>query len=590
MNKDVIYIEPDDDITDIITKIEKSKEKIVALVPPKKAGVFRSIVNIKLIAKSGATAEKTVVLVTVDPSIVKLAAATKLPVTKDLQTAPVIPKMTEGEASSQEVLTEDASDVAESEEDVAEQAQPAGKKDAEIDGETSEDISENDDGKEHEESADVSATNKKKTTKSKNKFTSWVKEHKKVVIFGGAGVVIAIIVLIWALTIAPAVTVTVGIRTDSNNFSENIDFVSSLSDEDASEGKFYLEEKKIESIQEIEFEATGTKNVGEKAAGDVIVYYYFPIAGEGGEIPVNAGTTFTINGLSYVSSRSATIQWDGDLDTLSKDCENYSDKASLKNSGCMVSKRIEVTAVESGSKYNIGAENSGWTTTAPVGVYSDKAMSGGTDSTITVVQQSDIDKAKEALSSSNENENKEKLIAEAGENALVISSSFAQETAEAISTPAVGEEVKDGEKAKLKAVTTASIYVIDKTKVEEFITKKAAINEEQKIYEMNNPFIENFTKTSSGYTGKLKTSYLTGPKLTVSGIAELVKGKGLGDAQHVLKDIDGVVDVNMDTSFPWVAVIPNDTNKITVNLEIKDQNGNKVEQNETENSDEATGE
>ena len=29
MNKDVIYIEPEDDITDIITKIEKSKEKTV---------------------------------------------------------------------------------------------------------------------------------------------------------------------------------------------------------------------------------------------------------------------------------------------------------------------------------------------------------------------------------------------------------------------------------------------------------------------------------------------------------------------------------------------------------------------------------
>ena len=53
MNKDVIYIEPEDDITDIISKIENSKEKIVALVPPKKTGILRSIVNIKLITKSG---------------------------------------------------------------------------------------------------------------------------------------------------------------------------------------------------------------------------------------------------------------------------------------------------------------------------------------------------------------------------------------------------------------------------------------------------------------------------------------------------------------------------------------------------------
>ena len=82
MNKDVIYIEPEDDITDIILKIENSKEKIVAIVPPKKAGVFRSVVNIKLIAKTGTTSEKTIVLVTVDPSIIKLAAAAKIPVAK----------------------------------------------------------------------------------------------------------------------------------------------------------------------------------------------------------------------------------------------------------------------------------------------------------------------------------------------------------------------------------------------------------------------------------------------------------------------------------------------------------------------------
>ena len=108
MNKDVIYIEPEDDITDIITKIENSKEKIVALVPPKKAGVFRSVVNIKLISKVGTTSEKTIVLVTTDPSIVKLAAATKMPVTKNLQTPPAIPTAeTEIEEVSEEELVDE---------------------------------------------------------------------------------------------------------------------------------------------------------------------------------------------------------------------------------------------------------------------------------------------------------------------------------------------------------------------------------------------------------------------------------------------------------------------------------------------------
>ena len=109
MNKDVIYVEPEDDITDIILKIEKSKEKIVALVPPKKAGVFRSVVNIKLIAKSGTTSGKKIVLVTTDPSILRLAGAAKIPVTKNLQTAPTIPivETTDTETISKEELVEE---------------------------------------------------------------------------------------------------------------------------------------------------------------------------------------------------------------------------------------------------------------------------------------------------------------------------------------------------------------------------------------------------------------------------------------------------------------------------------------------------
>ena len=121
MNKDVIYIEPEDDITDIILKIENSKEKIVALVPPKKAGVFRSVVNIKLIAKAGVSSDKTVVLVTVDPSIVKLAATAKLPVTKDLQSAPSVPAVDESEEpedDTEEELVEEEDGTVETEEDV----------------------------------------------------------------------------------------------------------------------------------------------------------------------------------------------------------------------------------------------------------------------------------------------------------------------------------------------------------------------------------------------------------------------------------------------------------------------------------------
>ena len=563
MNKDVIYIEPEDDITDIISKVENSKSKIVALVPPKKAGVFRSVVNIKLIAKAGMSAEKSVVLVTTDPSIVKLAAATKLPVTKNLQSAPAVPKedvdIAEEETSKEE-LEEKPDDEAEDEK--KEEAKPVENE------ETAED--EEDEPKEDETKKPKKAA---KAKKSGNPVISWISEHKKLSIAGGIGAVVLVLVLIWALVLAPSVSVTVAIRTDTNNFSENVSFVTKLEEENSSEGKFFLEEKKIESTQEVEFEATGQKNVGETASGEVKIYAYFPLNIKA-STQIAEGDTFTISGLSFKATKSVVLSYSGEGKS---DCANKDNSAGLVDYGCRINGSVPVMAVESGAKYNIAASSTGWDTTARVFAYSDSAMSGGSDRVIKIVQQSDIDKAKAGLTSENESENKAKLYEDLDDDLLVIDSSFKQETSDAVSTPAVGEEVKDETKPKLKATTTARVYVIDKTKVKEFITEKADIKDDRSIYEMKDPFIENFMKTDGGYTGKLKTSYLTGPRLTVTSIVDLIKGHGLGDAQHLLKDIDGVKEVKMDPSFPWVTSVPGDSNKITVNLEIEDQDGHKVE-------------
>ena len=199
MNKDVIYIEPEDDITDIITKIENSKEKIIALVPPKKAGVFRSVVNIKLIAKSSASAKKTVVLVTTDPSIVRLAAATKLPVTKDLQTAPTIPTAdTEAETTSKEELVEESDGTVETKEDVDELEESKAEKDEGKDEAVAEDAPKDekdektaddaDEEEEEEERREKPVKSKKeKPKKSGNKFAIWFAEHKKLAVIGGIG-------------------------------------------------------------------------------------------------------------------------------------------------------------------------------------------------------------------------------------------------------------------------------------------------------------------------------------------------------------------------------------------------------------------
>ena len=235
MNKDVIYIEPEDDITDIITKIENSKEKIIALVPPKKAGVFRSIVNIKLIAKSGVNADKKIVLVTTDPAIIKLAATTKLPVTKNLQSAPSVPKIdddVEAEAASADEVVESAAAESEEEEveDLEAEAKPEKDKD---DDEKNEDKDDKEDGEK--------SGKKAKPVKSKNPVINWIKNHKVLFPILIVLLIALILALVWAIVIAPAASVTVTIRTTTTNFSENASFVTDLAAENVSEGKLVCE-------------------------------------------------------------------------------------------------------------------------------------------------------------------------------------------------------------------------------------------------------------------------------------------------------------------------------------------------------------
>ena len=572
MNKDVIYIEPEDDITDIITKIENSKEKIIALVPPKKANVFRSIVNIKLITKAGVNAEKTVVLVTTDPSIVKLASVTKLPVTKDLQTAPVIPE--DGAADEIETTSEEAvleADAGETEEEIVETIEEEAKPEEDEPENTDEEVSDS------PKSADSKGDNKpEKSNKKMPKRGAgrWFFDHKKLLIFSGVGAIFLILILVWAFGIAPAANITVSVRTTTTNFSENATFTTKVDEENIAEGKFYLTEKKLEEKSEVEFEATGKKNVGEKASGSVNIYAYFSNAGT---IAVNKGSTYftltndNVGTLKYVAEEDVQLSWDGNL-------SNCRDQLEVTSSGiqCRRDGTVKVVAAEPGEEYNIGATTGGWRANVAVWTTSGSEMTGGSDKTITTVLQSDIDAAVAKVAEENaskEDINKNKLLATIEEGSFVINSSYKQTMSEPTSEPKVGEEVKEGKKAKLSITTTDSIYIVDKTKVEEFISEKAKLANNYKIYKMNDPFIENFMAVGEGYVGKIKTSFVSGPKVTENDVVNIIKGKGLGEARADLLDAFSGIDSNktkINVSYPWVFSIPNNPTKITVTIEVEE--------------------
>lgn len=532
MNKDVIYIAGDDDIASIITKIEQAKERIVALVPPKDPSVLRSLVNIKLMAKAAADADKAIVLVTTDEAIIKLAATTHLPVTKDLNSAPAVPII-----ESDDAPTESVSEVVEEEPATEESGA-------------------------HDSAEKTEEKSQKQTKPAKTKIGQFFQTYKRWCIIGAGALVLFVLVVLWATLIAPAVKIAVSIRTTSNNFSQNISFTTKPEAENIENGVFYLEEKKLETPTKIEFTATGTKNVGNKAAGELVVYHYF---NSQGSIDVPAGTTFTHGGLTYTNPTAASITWDGTFDH----CDNNITKL---GESCVRSISVKITAAEPGEKYNVAENGNGWTSNrSGISVSRNSgAIAGGTDRVVTVVQQSDIDEAKKSITGSSNSETKAALLESINDDQLAIETSFKQTTSDIVSSPKLDEEVAEGVTPAIETTTTTSIYVIDKTKVEEFISTKARLADDQKIYRLGNPFIENFLASDNGFTGKLKTSYASGPKVTEEDILNKSKGRKIGEVQSILKSINGVSTVSIEKSFFWVNAVPDDPNKITINLSLEE--------------------
>ena len=207
MNKDVIYIEPEDDITDVISRIKASKQKVVALVPPKKLGIMRSAVNIKLIAKTAKIKDKAAVIVTTDPSLIKLAAFSGLPVAKTLNSRPMLPsEFTERKKREAEELEEDnldlpAEDDSKKTEIIDERAiQKTSAKKSEV-------VELDDD----EASADESTGKPKKSPKTTSKIPNFDR-YRKWILLGSAATALLGVVLVWALVFAPAAKITISHR------------------------------------------------------------------------------------------------------------------------------------------------------------------------------------------------------------------------------------------------------------------------------------------------------------------------------------------------------------------------------------------
>ena len=541
MNKDVIYIDVEDDITTIISKIKASKERIIALVSPRRIGVLQSAVNIRLLARAATSADKRIVLITNDSVLAGLAATAKIPIAKTLQSKPEI-------AEIPVLKVDDDNDVIDGGKlavgDMADSAKRSKKSD--------------------EDSAvdNVIADANKKESKGLDSLKKMVKKpkvpdfntfRKKFLLIGG-GALLLIVFLVWAIWFAPHATVVISAKTTSMTVSDTVS-LNETATTSAKSNVIKSVKKELAKEVSVEFSATGKKNVGEKATGVVVFKNVSPDS-----VTIAAGTILKNSGLSYTLNSSVTVPGG----SYQRSCPGYI---------CPGSASGVITASEGGAQYN-AATGSMSISVDDISASLRSATSGGTDKTATVVTASDIESAKSKLSEKKIDGLKEQLLSSFGDSATVITESYVENRSDPNSSVAIDGEATGA--VTLKSTITASALAIDKNELKNFV--EAKLKEEisgkksQRIYDngVSKVAFSQFSRAYNTQTVRLTTNGKVGPDIKEANVKDQAKGKSYGEVQSAIESIEGVEDVDVKFSPFWVKSVPKDINKINVEFKIKD--------------------
>ena len=541
MNKDVIYIDVEDDITTIISKIKASKERIIALVSPRRIGVLQSAVNIRLLARAATSADKRIVLITNDSVLAGLAATAKIPIAKTLQSKPEI-------AEIPVLKVDDDNDVIDGGKlavgDMADSAKRSKKSD--------------------EDSAvdNAIADANKKESKGLDSLKKMVKKpkvpdfntfRKKFLLIGG-GALLLVVFLVWAIWFAPHATVIISAKTTSMTVSDTVS-LNETATTSAKSNVIKSVKKELAKEVSVEFSATGKKNVGEKATG-VVVFSN----SSSSSVTISAGTILKNSGLSYTLNSSVTVPGA----TLGWSCPGYKCPGSASGS---------ITASEGGAQYN-AATGSMSISVDDISASLRSATSGGTDKTATVVTASDIESAKSKLSEKKIDGLKEQLLSSFGDSATVITESYVENRSDPSSSVAVDGEATGA--VTLKSTITASALAIDKNELKNFV--EAKLKEEisgkksQRIYDngVSKVVFSQFSRAHNTQAVRLTTNGKVGPDIKEANVKDQAKGKSYGEVQSAIESIEGVEDVDVKFSPFWVKSVPKDINKINVEFKIKD--------------------
>lgn len=558
-DKDTIYIDIDDEITGIIDKVRSSDGKVVALVLPKRAAVFQSIVNMKLLKRAADSSKKNLVLITAEAGLMPLAGAAGVHVAKTLNSKPEIPSAPQAVDEEEEAVEEDG----EPSEAPLDGNTPVGDLAGPPPSDGVETLVLDDDALPPEEAPTPTGSKtfeppakKGKGGKKNNKLkVPNFERFRLLLILGGILLILLIGGLVFANTsLAKA---TINIKTDSTSVDTSLDLNLSTAATKLNESNNTIPAKLVsqQKTYSQQVPTTGQKNNGNKASGSVTVVN---CSNSDNPITIPAGTGFSSNGNTYISQQTVTVP-ESRFSGGSHKCASDTGKAS-----------VEVLAQSPGASYNLPANSSFSIALNISGVSGTGAtISGGTDNIVQSVNQNDINNAKAKISAANDATMKQTLKSQLQQEHY-----YAVEATYVAGTPTTTTSASVGEVTNSVTVTETITYsmfgvhqsdldtLIDSSVKTQIDTDKQSVLDRGLDKAVFN--VGNISNTNAQLS--LSTKATAGPDLDVDNIRQDAAGKKAGAIKDELKSNPDVTDVDIKVSPFWAGNLPKDPKKITVNI------------------------
>lgn len=548
----VIYLEPDEEITSVLDKLKNTEGKSIILVVPKGATLLQSLVNLKLLSKKAIELEKEIALVTTDKIGRNLASLVGFSVYSSIKDKSKIkPKEPSLPTPPGVVVKTYIPSMDRLEEPIKPEPEQV---------ETSE--------------PEIAVTSKKPTKpviqmpKLPNVQIPSIKMPSVrlpsvplafwISLILGFAAVFAILYFI-----LPKATVILGVK--ATNYNQSLELIVDQKTDQANLETRVIpgQLKELETEGAKKYPATGKKNIGGKASGNVTITNAFKNPdGSGSEIPLksNVEVKDAKTGKIFLTNSSLTVP------ALTYSCDQKTGICQPKSGTATV----KITASESGESYNIGPSDFSipGLGMSSVSAKSSENMSGGYDKFVSVVSDADINKAKEDYTKELFNKAKDDLKAKLDKSQKLLEGAVKGEVLSTSSSADPDTQANDFEiKAKVKISTLVVNENEYRSLLSQFLEKTLPSDKRLVSGAIDSVELSLISYDSQNQIMRVKANVNTQvvPKINEERIKESIAKKSESEATAYLKSLNEIESVQVKLWPYWMKKLPS-TDKIKMKI------------------------